>query len=134
MSGEERRKNKLDSLSIKKIIYPNKKIFIYKYKFHSSIDSIVHYKDSIKFNNQKLKFLDKKVINFKNKNLLVYKYNFSPKNEKYMINLYFNDSLGLIISDGVGYARVAREYNVLEYKELHNLIINDSLFFHFQIN
>ncbi|NMH27434.1 hypothetical protein [Flavobacterium silvaticum] len=88
----------LKPLHIQKISYPQKTTFIYKYEAEIiKADSLIQFKDSIKFNKIKIKFLDKRLISFGDRKLEVRKYNCIPKHGGYSLNLFITDSLGIIM-------------------------------------
>lgn len=119
-------------IHIKKIISPEKTIYLYKYESYVFVDSLFFFKDSIKMNNEKLVLMNKRLIAFKGKSLEVKKYQYLDRSS----NLFINDSLGLIMQKGQThpYGTVVREYNTKEYRGLCNEIIKDSIFFSFEFD
>ena len=130
-SNQESNPN-LYSLLTKKIIFPEKTVYVYNYKNNYRFDSLVIFKDSIIMNNEKLQLLRKKNIDFKKEKLNVKKYQYLDRSS----NFFISDSLGIILQHGQThpYGTVRREYNTENYRELCNEIIKDSMFFSFEFD
>ena len=125
-------KPNLYSLSTKKIIFPEKTVYVYYIEKYNRVDSLVIYKDSVIMNNEKLLLLRKKGIYYKKKKLNIEKYQYLDRSS----NIFISDSLGIILQHGQThpYGTVRREYNTENYRALCNEIKKDSIFFDFEFD
>lgn len=117
-----------------KTVYGDTTEFIYYYKYYMSyIDTLTIFKPDSLVLRTHLKFVSKKNINFKGKSLIVKKY----IQDKGLIfaNVYINDSLGIILRRNLSHCMGENTimYNTGEFLELHDAIINDTVFFEWKL-
>jgi hypothetical protein len=112
--------------SIEKQYDTLQKIIYYYNILQENNDTISYHKNSIYINSQKLKFLDKKVFKIGNKNVVIDKY--VAHNSLTSTNFYFKDN-ELVIRKAITSNIVVEYYNENNLKEIHPLVINDSVFF-----
>lgn len=96
-------------------------------------DQILKKNDSIFINRKLVRVSSKKYIEFKNKPVLIEKlcYLEKPTTSLVSINLYFNDSLGIVLKRKASFTSYLELFEEENYSILQNQIISDRNFFKF---
>ncbi len=127
----------LDTVSVKKIFYPKKTVFIYN-EINES-DTLTYHKDSLYIlSAEKFYPLRERKFVVNNNEFYITKYYYEPRLTRPAstgvtgsYNIYLNDSLGIVLSQARSTYHAFREYNI-NYSELHKAIIRDTSFFEFE--
>ncbi|MEL1244578.1 hypothetical protein AAEO56_09925 [Flavobacterium sp. DGU11] len=128
----------LDTMSVKRIIYPHKTVFIYTNTYDS--DTLTYYRDSTyTYSSKKFRLLGEKTFVFKGSKVKVLKFYSEPiyrrpitTGASHIDNIYLNDSIGILLYQANSTWHAFREYDT-RYSDLHKAMIRDTIFFEFAV-